>query len=190
MKKINKSIILITIILNTLFLVLTLLGKYDSIILVCLSLYLIVFLPVIIRRSFKIEISDCIEMQFLVFIFLAQLLGSVMHFYELIDWYDSFVHFLSGSLTGFLAIYLLNLFNKYDKKSIGFNILYMLALTLMVASFWEMFEFTADNLLGGDAQRVLETGVADTMKDMICALLGCIMIAGGYIYKELIKVKK
>ena len=53
----------------------------------------------------------------------------------------------------------------------------------MVASLWEIFEFTTDNLLGGDAQRVVATGVTDTMKDIICALLGSILFSFCYLYE-------
>lgn len=189
LKKINVGIIFLTFILNTIFIILTLLEKFDSNILVCLSLYVIVFLPRIIKKIFKIKIADSVELLFLIFIFLAQLLGSVMHFYSLIHWYDSFVHFLSGVLTSLLALMSLLLFKKHDEKSIAFNILYMFAITLMVAAFWEMFEFTADNLLGGDAQRVLATGVKDTMKDMICAFLGCTLVCLSYFYEHTNNIK-
>ena len=56
-------------------------------------------------------------------------------------------------------------------------------MTLMVAGLWEIFEFTVDNLLGGDAQKVLTTGVTDTMKDIICALLGSILFSFCYLYE-------
>lgn len=189
LKKINLGIIVLTIILNTIFLILTIFGKYDSNILVCLSLYVMVFLPKIIRKLFKIKIANSIEFVFLIFIFLAQLLGSVMHFYGIIHWYDSFAHFISGTLTALLALLLLLLFKKYDSKSLSFNILYMIAITLMVAAFWEVFEFIADNLLGGDAQRVIATGVTDTMKDIICALLGCVLVSIEYAYEQTNKIK-
>ena len=101
MKKINNSIIIVISCLNTIFLSLTLLGKYNSNILVCLSLYLIIFLPRMLRKILKIKIPNLIESVFLIFVFLAQLIGSVMHFYEIIYWYDSFVHLISGILTAF-----------------------------------------------------------------------------------------
>lgn len=189
LKKINVGIIFLTIILNTIFIILTLLGKFESNILVCLSLYIIVFLPKIIKKIFKIKIVESVELIFLIFIFLAQLLGSVMHFYGLIYWYDSFVHFLSGVLTSLLALMSLLLFKKYNEKSIAFNVLYMFAITLMIAAFWEVFEFTADSLLGGDAQRVLATGVGDTMKDIICASLGCTLVCLSYFYECVNSIK-
>lgn len=175
------------LIINTGCIGLTLLGKYNSNILVCLSLYLIIFIPKILRKASP-KINDLIESIFLIFILFAQLLGSILHFYGIIYWYDSFMHYISGILTSFLAILLLVLFNKYDEKDKIFNIIFIISITLMVAGLWEIFEFTADNLLGGDAQRVLATGVTDTMKDIICALLGSILFSLSYLY-ECIKKK-
>lgn len=182
MKRLNNIIITLMLIVNTGCIGLTLLGKYNSNILVCLSLYLIVFLPKMFRK-FSSKVNDLIELIFLLFILFAQLLGSILHFYGIIYWYDSFMHYISGVLTSFLAVLLLVLFNKYDEKDRLFNIIFIISITLMVAGLWEIFEFTADNLLGGDAQKVVATGVTDTMKDIICALLGSVLFSFCYLYE-------
>lgn len=182
MKKTNNILIILMIIVNTICMFLSICGKYNSNILVCLSLYLIIFLPRIIRK-FSPKVNDLIELIFLLFILFAQLLGSILHFYGIIYWYDSFMHYISGILTSFLAVIILILFNKYDDNDKAFNVIFILSITLMVASLWEIFEFTTDNLLGGDAQRVVATGVTDTMKDIICALLGSILFSFCYLYE-------
>lgn len=182
MKKTNNILIILMIIVNTICMFLSICSKYNSNILVCLSLYLIIFLPRIIRK-FSSKVNDLIELIFLLFILFAQLLGSILHFYGIIYWYDSFMHYISGILTSFLAVIILILFNKYDDNDKVFNVIFILSITLMVASLWEIFEFTTDNLLGGDAQRVVATGVTDTMKDIICALLGSILFSFCYLYE-------
>lgn len=182
MKKTNDILIILMIIVNTICMFLSICGKYNSNILVCLSLYLIIFLPRIVRK-FSSKVNDLIELIFLLFILFAQLLGSILHFYGIIYWYDSFMHYISGILTSFLAVIILILFNKYDDNDKVFNVIFILSITLMVASLWEIFEFTTDNLLGGDAQRVVATGVTDTMKDIICALLGSILFSFCYLYE-------
>lgn len=182
LNKVNTVVIVLSLLINTICMILTLFGKYNSNVLVCLTMYGIVFIPRIIRSVLKENVSDFIELIFLVFIFIAQLLGSIMHFYSIIHWFDSFVHYISGILTAFLGILILNEFKMYDKKNIFFNILYMVAITLMVASLWEIFEFTSDNIFGYNAQK-LETGVYDTMKDIICALLGSVLVIVYYIYE-------
>ena len=182
MKKTNDILIILMIIVNTICMLLSICGKYNSNILVCLSLYLIIFLPRIVRK-FSSKVNDLIELIFLLFILFAQLLGSILHFYGIIYWYDSFMHYISGILTSFLAVIILILFNKYDDNDKVFNVIFILSITLMVASLWEIYEFTTDNLLDGDAQRVVATGVTDTMKDIICALLGSILFSFCYLYE-------
>ena len=182
LKKVNIFIIIVSFIINTIFLFLTIMSKYNSNILVCLSLYLILFIPTIINRCFKINIPDSSQFLFLTFIFIAQLLGSIVHFYELITWFDSFTHFISGVLCVLFALQLLVLFNKYNEENKIFNILFIIAFTLMASSFWEVFEFSMDRMFGRDAQKVLETGVTDTMKDIICALLGSLLSLMWYMY--------
>ena len=183
MKKINLWSIGVLLCINTIFLLLTLLGRFNSNILVCIATYIVVFIPKIIGKIFKTKTNSLLELLFLVFIFIAELLGSVMHLYEYISWFDSFVHYISGIFTALLGLALLVYFDKYSSKSLVFNIIFMMSITLMVASLWELFEFTSDSIFGYNAQRVIETGVIDTMKDIICALLGCILIIIMYIYE-------
>lgn len=183
MKKANNIFIILMLIINTVCMIFSMFGIYNSNILVCLSLYVIVFLPKILRK-FSSKVNDLIELIFLIFIFFAQLLGSILHFYGIIYWYDSFMHYISGILTSFLAILILVIFNKYDKKDKIFNIIFIISITLMVAGLWEIFEFTSDNLLGLDAQRVVATGVTDTMKDIICAFLGSVLFSICYLYES------
>lgn len=188
-KKINIVIITLTVLINTVCLLLTIMNKYNSNVLVCLAMYIVIFIPIIIRKISKVKIADSIEMIFLIFVFLAQLLGSILHFYSLIYWYDSFTHFISGSLSALLALIILVWWKKYNHKDTSYNVLYMIAITLMIASLWEVFEFTCDSTLGYDAQRVLVTGVTDTMKDIICALLGSLLVVISYIYEQVNKKK-
>ena len=54
-----------------------------------------------------------------------------------------------------------------------------------VALIWELCEFGADCLLNMDLQHNLDTGVVDTMEDMMAAFLGgisCLVVS--IIYKK------
>lgn len=187
-KMINKLLIFLSFIVNTICLVMTLIGNYDSNVLVCLSYYVLAILPIVLIK-FKININDMIEFVYLLFIILACLMGSVLHFYGMIHCYDSIIHYLSGILTSLLGFLLLIKFNKFENRAYVFNILYIVFVTLSVAACWEIFEFTADNLLNGNAQKVLETGVTDTMKDVICAFMGSLLVSICYVY-EFVENKK
>lgn len=184
MKKWNNLLISLLLLLNTGFLLHLILSGHKSRILVTLSVYLIIWIPKIIRHHLEITFPDYMELVYIIFIFFAQFLGSVVGLYSSIYWFDSFIHFCSGILTGVLAITILFWFQKYDEKSILFNIFFVIAFSLMVASLWEFFEFTSDKILHGDTQKVLETGVGDTMKDMIVALLGAILTSIYYAYEK------
>ncbi len=145
-------------------------------------------LPYLLKRFFKIKIPVTIETIYLIFIFFAYFLGSIINLYYIIYDYDKVMHFLSGILSALVAITLLIKFKKYDKKSILFNVLFMIAITLMIASLWEMYEFKTDILFNKDIQRVYLTGVNDTMLDMMSALFGAVITSLIFTY-EILKNK-
>ena len=184
MKKINNIIIILSLIGEFIYFILNPVFTIDNILLL-LSYIPVIFIPRIFNYIFKkskIKITDDIEFVYLLFLILAFLFGSIMGGYSKIYWYDSFTHLLSGIFTAFMASIILKWLNRYDKKDIAFNVIYIILLTLSVAVLWECTEFTIDKILGTDTQKVLTTGVNDTMKDMICALLGAILYIVYYVY--------
>ena len=184
MKKINNIIIILSLIVELIYFIINPIITVDNILLL-LSYIPVIFIPRIFNFIFKkskIKITDDIEFVYLIFLILAFLFGSIMGGYSKIYWYDSFTHLLSGVFTAFMAPILLKWLNRYDKKDIVFNIIYIILITLSVAVLWECTEFTIDKTLGTDTQKVLTTGVNDTMKDMICALIGSILYSIYYLY--------
>ena len=106
MKKINNILVILTIISAYVFLFID--GYYGiDRILLCLVLIPVVLVPKIAKKLFKINISDGLELVYIVFIILTMLLGSIMGFFSLISWYDSFTHFLSGMYTFVMGIFFL-----------------------------------------------------------------------------------
>ena len=152
-------------------------------VLICLSIIPVMLVPKILKKLFKLNLTDSVELIYLIFVFFAHFLGSIVNFYHTINNYDKIIHLASGTVSAFFGLYLLINFKKHDHKSILFNVLYIIAFTLMIASFWEFFEYFNDNLFDKDAQNVLTTGVDDTMKDMIAALIGSILFNIMYIYE-------
>ena len=183
-KKINALLIIVASIGSIYFALikkeeLVLFLKDISIILTINGLY-------IIQTIFKTKINDKLNLAYIVFIFLAHFLGVVVNLYDKIYWYDKFVHFLSGILTSFGAIYILNKNNI--KMSLFFKAIFVISFSMLVASCWEIFEFTSSCLFGVDPQKVFMTGVSDTMGDIIVAFLGSILTA--LIYYLLNRYKK
>lgn len=179
-KRINISLILIAII-GTLYFVFT---RDTNIVLILKDISIIVTISAlyIIQKLFKIKINEVINLIYIIFIFMAHFLGVICELYNYIYWFDKFVHFLSGIVTAFVAIYLLVKFKK--DKNMFFDILVIVSLTLSVAAFWEIFEYLSSFYFHMDPQKVLLTGVNDTMGDIIVAFLGSVLVSISYYFEN------
>ena len=179
MKKINITIIIITIILSV-FLVFKDLDTNIAWVLKDLSIILTITAPYIFEKIFKKNITEGLKLVWIIFIFLAHFLGVINHFYDKYYYFDKIAHTMSGILSGYVAILILN--NKIKNSNINF--LFVLSFSALCAVSWEIFEFTCNILVGGDAQRVALTGVDDTMLDMIVALVGSSLFYIFYSFKR------
>lgn len=144
----------------------------------------IILLPKILR-GFKIKIYDSEEFVYIMFVFLAYFLGSIIDLYHKISFYDTLMHFTSGILSSLLALDILKRENVIEKNNLFITLLFVLGFTFLIAGLWEIFEFTTDKLFNKDAQNVFTTGVNDTMKDIICAFLACLFILLAYAYEKI-----
>lgn len=140
-------------------------------------------LPLIIEKIAKCRFGDWVYYLYISFMFLAAFLGAGLSFYQMISWYDVLMHTLSGTLTGLLG-YMLLTGLKLDKVSpTWFHALFLVMVSLSVASCWEFYEYFVDLISGKDAQNVLLTGVADTMQDMLVAFVGTLPISAITVMK-------
>lgn len=179
MKKINIGLLVITLVCSFF----TIMGELDKGIVIVLkdsSIVLTATLPYIINKLFNIKLNDGVIFVWLVFIFLAHYMGVTAEFYNKWEGFDKVVHTFSGVLTAYVGM----LFLPEGVKNIWFKILFIIAFSALCAFAWETFEFVCNILFGGDAQRVVETGVTDTMLDMIVAFVGASAFSLGYYVKE------
>ena len=111
---------------------------------------------------------------------LACNLGSAMQFYWRFPHWDLLLHGYFGFLAGATLYVMLLHWNGAALNGRGFLILIFLG-TMGGAALWEIFEYSCDLLLGGDAQRVHEalslgiSPVKDTMTDIIIAVAGLLV---------------
>lgn len=174
-KKINLTLILVMLI-GTLYFVLF---SYDgSRLLTYLAVVPVLAAPCIFCKI-KYRLRDFELLIYYIFIFLADFLGCVVNLYNLVGWYDLFTHFLSGIFTFWIGIFILDKI-QFRGKNILFELFFSISVVMLVASVWEFFEFGADILLDMDLQHHMDTGVVDTMTDMLVAFLGGILSIGGY----------
>ena len=154
--------------------------------LTCLALFPLLVFPKVLR-IFKVKINPITETFYLMFIFLAQFLGSVINFYSMIDWFDTFTHFLSGIGSGFIAFLLLVKLKHYNKKDLFFNTLFIMATVFLIAGVWELFEFSMDQYTGSNLQHHLDTGVIDTMWDTVAAATGGVIFVFIYLIESVVR---
>ena len=143
-----------------------------------IAIFPVLLLPFLINKT-KFKLSDKEIMMYYIFIFLADFLGCVLNLYNTFSWFDIFVHFISGIATFILASIIYKNITKEKNKLL--KILFCLGIVALIAILWEVFEYSVDSLIGMDLQHNIDTGVIDTMQDMIVAILGG-LLSGVYIW--------
>ncbi len=133
-------------------------------------------IPLLIELFSKWKLNQGLIFSYLLFIFGAQFLGSILDWYG-ISWWDTFMHLISGGILGFVA---LDIYERSISKKLGrdtapwFVFLFALAIPGLGGVLWEIYEFTTDNIFGTTLQGV---GVTDTMTDLIGDITGGFIIA-------------
>lgn len=170
MKKLNNILIIVVTSISYII-ALTYLKDKQCVDLLKTVLILPVMLIPKILNKFNIKITSNLEFSYLLFIIFAYFLGVILNFYDKINSYDTIMHFISGIFTGYIATYLLK-----DKNNKLYNFLFILGFVSLIAVSWETFEYISSIIFDVDPQKVKLTGINDTMKDMIVALLGGILV--------------
>ncbi len=187
-KKVNICLMAIAIIGGIIYGIMRILNNDVYGFLICISIIPVMLIPFLLKKFFYLKISNQVETMYLIFVFFAHFLGSIVNFYDLIPGYDKIMHFISGMLSAFIGLLLLIKLKQYKKINVVFTIIFMIAVTLSIATLWEFYEFISDYIFSKDAQNVITTGVSDTMWDMLMAFLGAIVISSQYWHE--VKRKK
>lgn len=133
-------------------------------------------IPVGIIKFTKFELSLPLVIFYVIFLFGAQVLGSIAHFYRDYFWWDLFMHFISGILLACLAV---DLYKKLLRKdtvtelSSWFVFIFIFSFSIMGGVLWEIYEYMADVLFNMNLQH----GNADTMTDLITDSAGGLVVS-------------
>lgn len=172
-KKINYLVIVITILGS---LVILFINPFNVVnFLKTMAIFLTVLSPFLIDKIFKVKLEDKYKLAIISFVFLAHFLGVIVNLYDKLYCYDKVMHFFSGILTAFLSVKIVKSKNKY------INAILLIIISLAVAALWEIFEYTSSLIFNIDPQKTLETGIHDTMQDIIVAFLGSILVSISYL---------
>lgn len=152
--------------------------------------FILMIIPYIFKRNYKIFIPIEFEMIYLLFIFLSIILGEIGKYYVKIWWWDLMLHTFAGflfGLVGFVIMFML-LSNKKLKTATGIAMFFSFCFALSLGALWEIFEFSMDSLFGLNMQK---SGLVDTMWDLITDSFGALVVStAGYIYLKFKKYNK
>lgn len=146
-------------------------------------------LPVLLQRRHRIIIPPDFQLVSALFMFLTLFLGSAVDLYYRYWWWDMVLHAGSGFLfgvVGFLAIFVLN---ESERIPVGlrpaFVCLFAVTFAVTAGVVWEIFEYVMDLIAPWLNMQSGESGVRDTMHDLIVDLAGAIVVAAmGWAYMK------
>lgn len=156
-------------------------NKYDRV-MTFVAIFPLLLIPFIINKT-KFKLNDKEIFLYYVFILIADFVGCVCNLYNNVSWYDIFVHFLSGMFTFVLATIIYRYIAKTGKNKL-LKILFCLGIVALIAILWETFEFSIDSIAHTNLQHNQDTGVIDTMQDMIVAMLGGVISSIYVLFKK------
>ncbi|CEN93038.1 MAG: hypothetical protein KZY55_09070 [Paeniclostridium sp.] len=154
---------------------------------ICFVSFLIAFiLSKFYFRNFKV-VDKPLYVVGNLFIILSFLLGSCYGLYDIFKPYDSILHFLSGFITVKIGLNILRYIFVSPPRNLLDKVLFFLVVfffSLGVSGICEIVEYLLDTYLNMKTQG---GGLADTMKDMIYASCGAILMIIYYLKKYSIK---
>lgn len=147
-------------------------------------IFLLIILPSILRDRYRLFLPFSLDLALGAFALLSSLLGSVSGFYQRFPYWDAVLHFQSGLLLGVLGFSFVYTLNDHEPKRLslspGFVSLFAVCFSVTVSVLWEIYEYTGDSWFGSAMQ---ESGLPDTMGDLILNLAGALIVASlGYLW--------
>lgn len=137
----------------------------------CVATFIITLLPGPLFHRLSIRLPARFLGAIAVFAFATLFLGEVFEFYERYWWWDIAMHTGSAvgfGLLGFLFAFFLFEGDRYAAPPVAISfVAFCIAVT--IGSFWEIFEFSMDQIFGLNMQK---SGLLDTMGDMIVNMIG------------------
>jgi len=158
-------------------------GNWDSVALAVISMALFAS-PFLLRKQTKIYIPTLFSLFISLFLYATLILGQLEQYYQKFWWWDSMLHAGSGIAFGLTGLMVILIFFRLGKIAAprGILCLFAFCFALSIGLLWEVFEFIGDQLLHTNMQQ-LQTGVVDTMKDLIMDTIGAFIGSViGYFY--------
>lgn len=152
------------------------------------AVILLTLAPAVLDRRYRIIVPPEFNCIAAFFVFLSLFLGSATDFYYKYWWWDIVLHTGSGFLLGIVGFVVLFWLNSTDRipagMKPGFVCFFAVTFAVFLGVLWEIFEFVVDQFTSANMQST-ETGVVDTMQDLIVDSAGAVVVAlMGYAYSK------
>ena len=145
------------------------------------AMLLVMYLPQLLRKHFRIEVPWILSVFIVIFCFSSLILGDGLNLYGRVPWWDKLLHAESGFLLSMIALWLIHVIMA-ENDSLG------------LGAFWEILEYSYDSLMGTNTQQFMATttssiytpddiplcghdALSDSMQDLILDLFGALLVA-------------
>ena len=123
---------------------------------ICVLTLILFLIPAFLQDKMKIEIPPVFQVIIFSFIFAAEILGEINHYYVKIHGWDTMLHTINGFLfaaVGFSLVYLLNRGSKSFNLSPFYLTLVAFCFSMTIGVLWEFFECSMDLFFCMDMQK-------------------------------------
>lgn len=131
-------------------------ARWESIFIGVLAMILLL-VPTFIEKSLKIALPKGLEIVALLFVFAAQILGEMNHFYIHIPWWDDLLHTVNGFMFAAFGFALVDILNRASHKRFKLSPLFLafvaFCFSMTIGVCWEFFEYLADTVFKFDMQK-------------------------------------
>ena len=126
-------------------------GDYSLMLLQCILGVLVIHVPALFIHRWQIHIPLVLHIMYMVFLYCAIFLGEIASFYYRFPHWDDILHAMSSVMTGFFAYMLIAILNHENKTRLSlspfFVALFAFCFSVTIGAVWEIYEFSADNIL-------------------------------------------
>lgn len=123
----------------------------------CLLTLVLFLVPTFIEVNFSISIPETLEVVIALFIFAAEILGELLHFYTIFPFWDALLHTFNGFLAAAIGLALVSILNRSDRIAFSlspfFCVVVAFCFSMTIGVLWEFFECTMDVFFHLDMQK-------------------------------------
>lgn len=158
-------------------------GQWLSFFLIMIIIFALLA-PVLFQSQLNVTVPAEFHISVVMFSFAALYLGEVQQFYQRLWWWDIALHATAGLLMGIIGFLMVYILNETERVRLnltaGFIAFFAFLFAIAIGTFWEIFEFSVDEIFGMNMQKPMlgdPSGLTDTMWDIIVNAVGALLIS-------------